>query len=226
MSESRRFQSGRSYHVTHRCHDRAFLLGTDINRREYLRLMWDASRRREVSILSYILTGNHVHLLLSSERLEGMAGFMSHVSGGMSHFHNRRKNRTGAFWEGRYHAALIQDNTHLSRCLFYIALNMVRAGVVDHPGAWRWSSHQELTGERRRYRMVDMELLLRKLRIGSSDQFIPWYTRTIDAMSARPESLRREPWWSAASCVGDLDFIGGMSGGREPAGLDGNLFWV
>lgn len=41
--------------------------------------------------------------------------------------YNRHKGRQGAFWEDRYHAT----DEHLHRCLAYIDLNMVRAGVVN-----------------------------------------------------------------------------------------------
>ena len=47
--------------------------------------------------------------------------------------YNIRKQRKGAFWEDRYHATAIEQNDHLNRCLVYIDLNMVRAGVVNHP---------------------------------------------------------------------------------------------
>ena len=175
MTIGRKFQEGRSYHVTHRCHNREFLLKTDIDRKEYIRLMWDAHGRWDVSILSYMLTSNHVHLLLSSPSLEDMSGFMAHVSGGMSHFYNRRKKRRGSFWECRYRATLIQDGSHLSRCLFYIAMNMVKAKIVKHPCEWDWSSHHELCGGRQRYRLLDIDRLLNKLMIPSGEEFLPWY---------------------------------------------------
>lgn len=49
---------------------------------------------------------------------------------------NQRKTRKGAFWEDRYHATEVEDDDHLMRCLVYIDLNMVRAGVVKHPAEW------------------------------------------------------------------------------------------
>jgi hypothetical protein len=46
---------------------------------------------------------------------------------------NKRKGRKGASWEDRYHATAIEADKHLFQCLVYIDLNMVRAGVVEHP---------------------------------------------------------------------------------------------
>ena len=119
MTKSRHFQIWRSYHVTQRCHGRVFLLGKDVDRRFYLNQLWAAKRDWPVSLFAYSLTSNHVHLLLAAEELGDLSGFMAKVSGGMARHYNRRKERVGAFWEGRYRTTLIQDGAHLSRCLFY-----------------------------------------------------------------------------------------------------------
>jgi len=215
MTESRHFQKWRSYHVTHRCHGRDFLLGAGIDRDSYLRLMREARRGRDMAIMSYMITSNHVHLLLAASGHGELSGFMAHVSGGMARRYNSRKGRCGSFWEGRYRATLIQDGRHLSRCVFYIALNMVRAGVVSHPREWAWCSHLELTGERQRYRLIDTDLLLNKLEMGSSEAFPSWYGKTLDAKCRNIALLKREPWWSESSYVGSHDFVASLLGKRQ-----------
>ena len=231
MTTSRHFQGGRSYHVTQRCHGRAFLLGKDIDRRAYLNLLWEAKQVWPVSLFAYNLTSNHVHLLLSAEEHEALSGFMAHVSGAMGRNYNRRKGRAGAFWEGRYRSTLIQDGSHLSRCLFYIEMNMVRAGVVAHPREWPWSSYRELCGERQRYRLLDVDLLLRKLACGPDrDHFRQWYRATLDAMSERRTELRREPWWGRAGIVGDRQFVARLIDKRHAKDIveleDGTCMWA
>ncbi len=78
---------------------------------------------------------------------------------------NRRKLRHGAFWQDRYHATAVDTGEHLARCLVYIDLNMVRAGVVKHPAQWEIESVavgrrefvesvQRQLGERGRYREI------------------------------------------------------------------------
>jgi putative transposase len=47
--------------------------------------------------------------------------------------HVWHKNRKGVFWQDRYHATAVESNHHLCQCIAYIDMNMVRAGVVDHP---------------------------------------------------------------------------------------------
>ncbi len=58
------------------------------------------------------------------------------VAGRTGQEYNQRKNRKGAFWEDRYHATAVEEGEHVLRCLVYIDLNMLRAGVINHPSMW------------------------------------------------------------------------------------------
>ncbi|MCW5785141.1 MAG: hypothetical protein KIT39_17635 [Nitrospirales bacterium] len=53
-------------------------------------------------------------------------------------------------FEGRYHATAIQTGESLARCLAYIDMNMVRAGVVSHPREWKESGYEEIQNLPRR----------------------------------------------------------------------------
>ena len=79
------------------------------------------------------LTSNHIHLLVKDTGRDVIAQSMQLIAGRTAQEYNQRKNRQGAFWEDRYHATAIEADEHLHRCLVYIDLNMVRAGVVNHP---------------------------------------------------------------------------------------------
>ena len=84
---------------------------------------------------------------------------MQLAAGRTAQQYNRRKSRQGAFWEDRYHATAIQNDAHLHRCMTYIDLNMVRAGVVAHPNAWTHSGYNEIQKPPSRYRIIDLEAL-------------------------------------------------------------------
>jgi len=132
----------------------------------------------------------------------------------MARYYNHHKNLTGSFWEGRYKSTLIQDGTHLSRCLFYIDMNMVRAGVVKHPRQWKWSGHHELTGMRKRYCVLNIEKLLSKLECFDYYSFLKWYTGTIDGILLK-EKQQREAFWTESKCIGDEFFVKKMADKKE-----------
>ncbi len=135
---------------------------------------------------------------------------MQYLQGEFGQYYNLRKTREGAFWRDRYHSTLIQTGQHLSRCMFYIDMNMVRADVVSHPEKWRYGGHQELSGKRQRYCILNQEQLLKCLNNGhDQERFRSWYLNTLSRLVADKYQCR-EPYWSEAYAVGDPDWLSGI----------------
>jgi len=203
---SRARQDGGVFHLTHRCHNRAFLLKFACDRDAYRTKLWEHLRRFDLSVLGYCLTSNHVHLLVDAvERLE-VSGLMREVAGEFARAYNRRKGRSDAFWGDNYHATLVEDGPYLWRCLCYIELNMVRCGAVAHPSQWLWSGYQEIMGNRRRYRLVDLERLCWRLRAGSLEELRTNLAASLAERIARRE-VQREPCWTESLAVGSREFV-------------------
>lgn len=195
------------YHITHRCQERRSLLRFHIDRDNYQKRLYDASKRFKVSILNYIITSNHIHILLYSVHAKHISSFMHYLQGNTARDYNRRKKREGAFWRGRYHPTMIQSGEHLSKCLFYIDMNMVRARVCKHPSEWDNSGYHELSGNRQRYRIIDKEVLLKCImHSGSYRVFKSWYDATI-AETLSAYSKQREPLWTESLAIGDYEWI-------------------
>jgi putative transposase len=195
------------YHITHRCHKREFLFKFAQDRQVYVDLLRETVKRYRLDVLNYVITSNHVHLLVWVRYGEMLPRAMQYLQGEFAQYYNKRKTREGAFWRDRYHTTLIQDGSHLSRCLFYIDMNMVRAGVVDHPEQWHHGGFQELSGNRQRYRVINQTRLLRCLGNGNEpDTFRSWYLNTLEACLATTYHVR-EPYWSKAFAVGDVDWL-------------------
>jgi putative transposase len=130
----RHFIPGYIWHITHRCHKRDFLLKFAKDRTRWIELLFEAKIKFRLSILNFIVTSNHIHLILSSSgNQHAIPRAIQLIAGRTAQEYNRRKKRKGAFWQDRYHATAIESGEHLWRCLVYVDLNMVRAGVVNHP---------------------------------------------------------------------------------------------
>src|SRR5438094_6053951 len=137
---NRHFVPGYVWHITHRCHRKSFLLKFACDRHSYLRWVFEPKNRFGLSVFNYIVTCNHVHLLVIDTGPKVIADSMQLIAGRSGQEYNQRKERLGAFWEDRYHATAIAADEHLYRCLVYIDLNMVRAGwlripVIGHTAA-------------------------------------------------------------------------------------------
>jgi putative transposase len=192
--------------LTHRCHNRAFLLKFARDREAYRALMRSKLREFEVSLLDYCVTCNHVHLLAEAEDKLQISGFMREVAGEFARQYNRRKERLNAVWGDNFHATLVDGGSYLWRCLSYIELNMVRCGVVKHPSQWEWLGYHEIMGRRRRYRLVDLERLCWRLGTTSLVEVRKNLEAALQERIQR-DGLKREPCWTESLAVGGPEFV-------------------
>lgn len=207
---------GLIWHITHRCHQREFLLRFARDRRRWRHWLFKAVRRYRVCVLNYIVTSNHVHLLARDQGCGEIPAAMQLVAGRTAQDYNRRKSRRGAFWEDRYHATAIQDDKHLARCMTYIDLNMVRAGAVSHPADWDVSGFSEIQAPWQRKGVIDFPELRRLLGAPTDDQLAE---RLRQAAESAIDTSTREHAWTATVGVGDDSFLSILKEGLGPRAL-------
>jgi putative transposase len=99
-----------------------------------------ALERYQCHLHAYVFMHNHVHLLMSPREAGGVSKVMQSIGRRYVARFNKRYGRTGGLWEGRYRATAVDTDDYLFTCYRYIELNPVRAGLVDHPSQYRWSS--------------------------------------------------------------------------------------
>ena len=157
---NRHYIPGYVWHITHRCHKKEFLLKFARDRRRWLRWVFEAKKRYGLSVLNYMVTSNHIHLLVRDNgKRSVIPSSIQLIAGRTGQEYNLRKNRRGAYWEDRYHATAVETGRHLIQCLVYMDLNMVRAGVVGHPSDWPFSGYNEIQAPRRKCKLIVYEKL-------------------------------------------------------------------
>jgi putative transposase len=157
-------------------------------------------------LVDFCVTSNHIHLLVWAQSTACISRFMQELQGHFALHYNRRKHRSGAFWEERYHATMVEGGEHLMNCPVYIDLNMVRAGVVWHPEQWRWCGYHELIGGRQRYCILDIEALLWVLAISGRDALAELHRAAI-AEAIEEKRLCREGMWTESIAIGSESFV-------------------
>jgi putative transposase len=203
---------GHIWHITHRCHKQDFLLKFAFDRRAWLRWLFEAKKRYGLCILNYMATSNHIHLLVKDRGNNEIPKSMQLIAGRVAQEFNQRKKRKGAFWEDRYHATAIASDHHFARCLTYIDLNMVRAGVVDDPADWPESGYAELMQTRQRYHLLDHQVLEELLGVAVLSEMQA--TRRQWAEEAiRRDFLERDSCWSESLAVGNEEFVANIKAG-------------
>jgi putative transposase len=204
---NRYFIKGQIWHITHRCHNRDFLFKFQSDRIYWIRWLYFAKKRFDITILNYIITSNHIHLLLTDKNAgRNISGFMQLLQGRIAQDYNLRKNRKGAFWEDRYHATAVESGEHTMKCMIYISMNMVRAGVVDHPILWKESGYYEIQNPKMRYTIIDYPSLLKILNRETMHQLQIDQQQRINEILEK-ETLMRDKKWTEAVAVGSVEYL-------------------
>lgn len=195
------------WHITHRCHKREWLLKFKRDRQRWLQWLFEAKKRYGLVILNYTITSNHIHLLVVDDGdREVIPKSIQLIAGRIGQEYNLRKKRTGAFWEDRYHATAIESGEHLLRCMVYIDLNMVRAGVVRHPSEWHYSGYNEIQNPRCKCSLIAHERVRTLSGFDSTDQLLNVHANWInDAL--RHGYQKREPLWTESIAAGSKPFV-------------------
>ncbi|MGE5277091.1 MAG: REP-associated tyrosine transposase [Acidobacteriota bacterium] len=136
---------GAVYHVTARGHDRTSIFREEADREKFLALLSTVRRDFGWEIHAYCLMGNHYHLLVETPMGDLSRG-MKTLNGRYAQWFNGRHRRRGYLLEGRFRSVLVQKDSHLLELHRYVALNPVRAGLVDRAGDWKWSSYRATAG--------------------------------------------------------------------------------
>ena len=211
MARAKRYYlPGLIWHITHRCHKREFLLKFPRDRRRWLYWLFLAKKRFNLRILGYTVTSNHIHLLMwdsHSAKSGHVIPCALHLAASrIAQEYNQRKRRRGAFWEDRYHATAVESGSHLLRCLLYLDLNMVRAGVVSHPRDWLHGGYSELCRGKKRYVLIDRPSLVELTGFSDFDDFWSSYNVWL-AEALEKEELSRESRWTESVAVGSGEYL-------------------
>ncbi|MEJ2725323.1 MAG: transposase [Deltaproteobacteria bacterium] len=158
-------------HITQRAAGKEPLF---LENNDYLHMLWllkDIAKKTSLRIYAFCLMPNHVHLLLSPEEenlQDAMRGLFSRYA---SRF-NRKYERKGHLFGGRYRQAVCLDDSYLLAASLYIHLNPVRAGIAPHPAQYRWSSCRLYTDSKVSKSFVDAGFILTLLPENKKEKYV------------------------------------------------------
>lgn len=135
-------------HIVQRGHSRAPVFFEEQDYATYIYWVSEAVEKYDVSVHAFVLMTNHVHLLITPSQGDQVSPFMQFIGRRYVPYINHKYGKSGSIWEGRYKASLVQEDGYLLNVMRYIEMNPVRAGMVELPGHYRWSSFCHNIGKR------------------------------------------------------------------------------
>ena len=137
--------AGGIYHVTCRGNRKQAAFRDPDDHRFQLWCLERVAARYDWRVLTYVHMTNHFHITVVTEEPTISRG-MQWLNGVYAQVFNKREALAGHLFQGRFHSTLIESDGHLLECTRYDVLNPWRAGLCDHPLAWRWSSLRATLG--------------------------------------------------------------------------------
>jgi putative transposase len=132
---------GHPQHIIQRGNNRQPIFCCDADYCFFREKLTAACIQHGCAVHAYVLMTNHVHLLVTPQTEHAISKAMQSVGRYYVQYFNYTYQRTGTLWEGRYRATLLDTDQYLLTCYRYIELNPVRAGMVEDPADYLWSSY-------------------------------------------------------------------------------------
>jgi putative transposase len=146
--QARLILPGIAAHIIQRGNNRDACFRTTTDYQLYLLHLRELSSKLGCAIHAYCLMTNHVHLLLTPPSADACIALMRNLGQRYVQYFNKRHDRTGTLWEGRFRSCVTESARYVLACYRYIEMNPVRAGMVVAPGDYGWSSFGINTGQR------------------------------------------------------------------------------
>jgi putative transposase len=136
---------GELHHVVQRGHDGQAVFRDETDRLDFLQALRDQSHEQRVNVHAYALLDTELHLLVTPSTDGALGRLMQGLGRRYVAAHNRRHQRGGTLWEGRYRASILESERFLHAAVL-LAWLPVQAGLAAEPAAWRWSSARHQLG--------------------------------------------------------------------------------
>ncbi|MEW5746306.1 MAG: transposase [Nitrospirota bacterium] len=211
---------GAFYHITARGNERKDIFRDNADREKLLCYFESAVERYQAVIHAFCLMDNHYHLLIETPA-GNLSQTMRHINGAFTAYFNRRHQRAGHLFQGRYKAILVEADEYAGALSRYIHLNPVRAGLVDRPEKYPWSSYRYYAGAQKAPWWCTIEWLLQYFGKGGADAQRAYRGFVKSETDAAVNDPLKET--VAAVILGSAEFIGkvkelylsGRKGGRD-----------
>jgi putative transposase len=134
--------AGLTQHVIQRGNNRSDIFRDRDDYEFFLAVLERACKQEDVAVHNYVLMTNHVHMVMTPRKDAAVSLLMQAIGRFYVLHFNRRHARTGALFEGRYRSFVVDTDSYFFKCMRYVELNPVRAGLVTQPADYPWCSYR------------------------------------------------------------------------------------
>jgi REP element-mobilizing transposase RayT len=161
----------------------------DADYRQFVYLLGDVVEDHGVECVNYCVMPNHYHATLRPTR-PNLSEALRRLNSRYAQWWNKRHERVGHVFQGRFKDQIVQQEGYLLALCRYVAMNPVRARLVERPEDWEWSSYGGTAGLRPTPSFVAVDSVLRQFGSGEHRQLQTRYAEHV--LGSPPEMLCTE----------------------------------
>ncbi len=129
------------YHIITRGHQKQNLFICESDYSKYLALLKKYKHKYHFLLYAYCLMPNHIHLVIEPKKHKQLSKIMHGLNLSYTIWFNKTYDKVGHLYQDRFKSMIIQKDEYLFSCINYIELNPVRAGIIEQPDKYSWSSY-------------------------------------------------------------------------------------
>jgi len=157
--QNREKSSSGFYHVMVRGINKNDLFLEDEDKKYFLHVLADKKEQCDFLLPAYCLMDNHVHMLIKEQTM-GLSNIMKSVNVTYAGYFNRKYDRVGPLFQGRYRSEDIEDENYFLAVARYIHQNPMKAGMVSAPELYKWSSYSDYINIDKQNKLADTGIIL------------------------------------------------------------------
>ncbi len=126
------------HHIINRGVNRSDIFIDDSDYEMFLKMLCKACKLYQVIVHDYCLMSNHFHLLVET-KMDNLSLFMKHINANYAIYANKKHNRSGHFWQGRFYSRYITNDDYYYTLIRYIEQNPIEAKIVEKLGEYPYT---------------------------------------------------------------------------------------
>jgi putative transposase len=174
--------SGYLHHVTQRGNYRQNIFFEDQDRVVYLKYLNENAQKYGVQIYAFCLMDNHVHFIVKPLAKDSLAKSFRVTHQRYSLYLNNRLKQFGHRWQSRFYSCVLLGE-HIAKAIRYVERNPVRAGMVQVPWQYAWSSARARLGKE--YKIITLSDIDDECHVSSWKNYIAEEDRQEDMLDIR-----------------------------------------
>ena len=151
---------GLVYHITSRGINKERIFHAKCDYKMYLFILKECKKKFRFLLYCYALMPNHIHLVLETAQGGSISKIMQKLNTSYAVYMNKRRNRTGHLFQGRFFSRVVNKDNYLLELSRYVHLNPVKAGLVNKPEDYPWSSYNDYCKPDYKSPLVDRDFIL------------------------------------------------------------------